>query len=169
MTEQERIKVIDYVRGELPIDYLTETTIIPVEFEERSSRIPIIIRDTEDIEATVIDFYAQKGQCVIRYGTTEEWNAQPSLITDKGTIYVYLDKEIITDTEGNITYIPGIKVGLNNNYLINTPFIGDDIWQHLLKHIQNAMIHIQPGERERWNNKLNYIPPSDELLEFTRD
>jgi hypothetical protein len=34
MTPQERIKVINAIRGNLPIDYSTEMTVIPVEFEE---------------------------------------------------------------------------------------------------------------------------------------
>ena len=34
LTPVERVKVINAVRGKLPIDYSTEMTIIPVEFEE---------------------------------------------------------------------------------------------------------------------------------------
>jgi hypothetical protein len=34
LSPRERIEVINAVRGKLPIDYSTEMTIIPVEFEE---------------------------------------------------------------------------------------------------------------------------------------
>ena len=47
LTPQERIKIIDAVRGKLPVDYSTEMTVIPLEFEEQSNRIPVIIPDRE--------------------------------------------------------------------------------------------------------------------------
>lgn len=159
LTKEDRIKIIDTVRGKLPVDYTTEMTIVPIQFEEHQSEFELLFND----------FKYQKNTCTVLYGTTEEWDAQPNLIAKKGTIYVYLDKDIIVDEEEHVTYIPGIKIGTGTNYLINSPFIGDDVWQNLLKHIESSVVHIQPGEREFWNNKLNYIPPSDELLEFTRD
>jgi len=46
------------VRGKLPIDYSTEMTVIPVEFEEQSSRIPVIIPEREDVPSFFEDYIA---------------------------------------------------------------------------------------------------------------
>lgn len=169
MTPQERIKVINAIRGNLPIDYSTEMTVIPVEFEEQSGRIPVIIPDREEIMAWYGDFYTKKGMCTILYKTTAEWDHDFLLRTAKNTIYVYLDKYSYEDEEGNTIYVPGIKLGDGQGYLIDKPFILDAAQDWLMDHIRNTQVHIQPGEREFWNNKLNYIEPSSDLLEFTRN
>lgn len=169
LTPQERIEIIDTVRGELPVDYSTEMTVIPLEFEEQSNRIPVIIPDREKIFSFFGDFYTKKGMCTILYKTTAEWNADTSLKGAKNTIYVYLDKYSYVNEEGETIYVPGIKLGDGNAYLIDKPFILDAAQDWIMKHIQDTSVHIQPGEREFWNNKLNYIDPSDDLLEFTRE
>ena len=97
MTPQERIKIINAVRGKLPIDYSTEMTIIPVEFEEQSSRIPVIIPEREKIKSFFEDFYMERGTCKLIFRTTAEWDAEPELISHKGNIYVYTDAESYID------------------------------------------------------------------------
>lgn len=111
-----------------------------------------------------------QGPVSMLFGTTEYWNNMPSLRSKIGTIYVYTDKDQIINPDGSITYVPGIKIGDNNAYLINKPFLTTAVEIKLLEHIENVMMHIQPGERERWNNKLNYIDPGEtDLLTFTRN
>ena len=106
----------------------------------------------------------------IRYDTTIGWDSQPQLVSEISTIYVYTDKFYYIDGEGNTIYVPGIKIGDGNAYLIDKPFITDAIQQAFTEHMNDLLIHVQPGERERWNNKLNYIEPGDSgLLEFTRN
>ena len=106
----------------------------------------------------------------IEFGTTAEWNADPQYRPVKGMIVVYTDyQQKIDESTGEIIYIPGFKIGDGNAYLIDKPFIGDDIRDLLMEHIEDTGIHIQPGEREFWNNKLNYEEPESDLLEFTRN
>ena len=106
----------------------------------------------------------------IEFGTTEEWNSNPRYVPVEGMITVYTDYQQKTDpSTGEVTYIPGFKIGDGNAYLIDKPFVGDDIRDILTEHIEDTGIHIQPGEREFWNNKLNYEEPEGDLLEFTRN
>lgn len=66
--------------------------------------------------------------------------------------------------------IPGFKIGIGQVYLCDLPFVGDDIRAALEEHINNPDVHILPGDRERWDNKLNLIEPAeDDMLIFTRD
>lgn len=111
-----------------------------------------------------------EGFAGIQFGTTEEWSRVPSYCPVEGMLVVYTDykKEIDPDT-GAIIYIPSFKIGNGNTYLADLKFVGDDIRELLQRHMQNTEVHIQPGERNFWNNKLNYNEPENDLLEFTRD
>lgn len=78
--------------------------------------------------------------------TKEGWDAQPSLVTEKNTIYVYTD--YYQDQDG--TLLPGLKIGDGNAYLIDTPFIDSK----MMDHIYNTSIHITEEQRRFWNNKV---------------
>jgi len=85
-------------------------------------------------------------------------------------LVVYTDyQQKINPETGATVYIPNFKIGDGNAYLVDKPFVGDDIRDLLEEHIEDAGLHIQPGERDFWNNKLNYEEPEGDLLEFTRD
>ena len=91
--------------------------------------------------------------------TTAEWNADINIISEKNVLYIYTDYKTIQQ-DGNLILLPGLKVGDGNSFLIDLPFInnGSDsrLEQIVLDHINNDAIHIGSGEREFWNNKLNY-------------
>ena len=85
-------------------------------------------------------------------------------------LVVYTDYRIEEDEQGNITYIPGFKLGDGNAYLIDKPFLGEDVREALQAHLDDLVVHITQEERETWNDKLNYKDPGNsDLLEFTRD
>ena len=156
MTPQERIKVINAVRGKLPIDYSTEMTIIPVEFEEQSSRIPVIIPEREKINSFFEDFYQARGMCRLLYQTTAEWDAEPERIAKKGNIYVYLDGDSYVDpVSGETVYVPKIKLGDDVTPLIDLPFVEGATASFVLEHIEDSYIHIQAGEREALQEALD--------------
>lgn len=104
----------------------------------------------------------------IEADTTANWDAQPMLIGRKEVIYVYVDKYSYTDDQGNVVYVPGLKVGDGNAYLIDKPFVNEDLRQAINNHINNQEIHITNQERTKWNDKLDYEEPVGDLLEFTR-
>lgn len=116
--------------------------------------------------------YAKSGHigfAGIEFGTTAEWNANPQYRPAEGMLVVYTDYESYVDEHGETVYVPGFKIGDGNAYLIDKPFVGEADRQLLNEHIQNTEVHIQPGERIFWNNKLNYEEPESDLLVFTRN
>ena len=84
-------------------------------------------------------------------------------------LIVYVDYQSYQDEQGHMVYVPGFKIGDGNAYLIDKPFVGEADSKLLREHLEDTGLHIQPGEREFWNNKLNYIEPDNDLLIFTRD
>lgn len=103
------------------------------------------------------------GDTIFLYGTTRYWNAQPRLIAQNKTIYVYTDHD--QDGEGND--IPGFKLGDGMAYLIDIPFVT----QNMENHIKDVIRHITQDERNFWNDKVRcYISmDNEENLVFTTD
>lgn len=98
-----------------------------------------------------------------------DWDSDISTISEKDVLYIYSDYKTI-QKDGKEVLFPGLKVGDGTSYLIDLPFMNDlnkELQQVLLDHINNNIIHIQPGEREFWNNKLNYSLDQENLT-FTR-
>ena len=88
----------------------------------------------------------------------QEWDSDISKISQKNVLYIYSDYKTI-QKDGQQILLPGIKIGDGKSYLIDIPFLNDtnnEIEQMVLDHINNDVIHIQSGERDFWNNKLNY-------------
>lgn len=90
----------------------------------------------------------------IRIKTTEEWNSNISLISQKGIIYVYSDYIVEENEEGKIINNPGIKIGDGLAYIVDLPFINGYIEKELLKHINDSNIHVTLNEKNFWNNKV---------------
>ena len=98
--------------------------------------------------------------------TTAEWNSNRQFVGQAGVFYIYSDyrQEEYIDHDGHkaTRYIPGLKIGDGNAYLIDSPFIND----------QSYMITQQ--ERNFWNNKISfpgnsnlYAVGDDQKLVFT--
>ena len=101
------------------------------------------------------------GNMYIYYDTTEHWNAKPSLISKRGCIYVYNDKGSIEES-GEEKAVPWIKVGDGTSYLIDMPFMGEDMASELYSHIQDFTSHVSASDRLFWNNKSSaFLNPSD--------
>lgn len=95
------------------------------------------------------------GLRAIYYDTTAAWNAMPSMVGEAGAVYIYSDHERLEDEVGNVSYIPGIRIGDGSAYLIDLPFISDGMRDALYEHISNTAIHITQAEREFWSNKVS--------------
>lgn len=95
--------------------------------------------------------------------TTAEWQAISSYIPPKDTILVYSDYGTLT--VNNHTYnVPGIKIADGLAYGIDQPFVGEDVKQQIINHINDSTIHITSAERTFWNNKLNYSINGETLI-----
>lgn len=117
-----------------------------------------------DIEGTRHDLNKQR----VYSNTTAVWNAQRELVGEKDVIYVYTDGSSYTDGNNNTVYLPALKIGDGQGYLIDAPFVGD---ARLIQHINNTTIHVTPEEKEFWNNKVTvdetYV--SNEKIIFTKN
>lgn len=102
----------------------------------------------------------------VEIGSTVEWQARLNYTPNKGDILIYTDKETLTDN----TFVPGIKIGDGLAYGIDLPFVGDDITEDLLTHINDTVKHITSAERTKWNNKITCEDTvSNEILILTRN
>lgn len=104
----------------------------------------------------------------IKTGTTAEWNSQVGFVPDDGMIIVYTDKGQV-EKDGQIINIPKIKIGDGNSYCVDLPFIDDDLFDIINKHINDTTIHVTQEEKDFWSNKLNSSDSiTEENLIFTR-
>lgn len=95
--------------------------------------------------------------------TTSEWNLLPTYIPALGEIVIYTDRNTI----GDVVY-QGIKIGDGLAYVVDLPFVGDDVYQMIINriedHVNNTNIHVTQDEKNKWNNKLNYSINDEELI-----
>lgn len=90
------------------------------------------------------------GVAQIQMKTKAEWTSDPSTVSSLNTFYIYTDRYTKTDDHGNVTNIPGIKVGDGVSYIVDLPFV-DQIFED---HINNSNIHVTLAEKTFWNNKV---------------
>lgn len=95
--------------------------------------------------------------------TTANWNRHIDFIPQLGEAIIYTDYKI-----KNGTVYPGLKIGDGLAYLIDLPFLGDDVAEDLLSHISDSESHVTSSEKSFWNNKLNVYITEDNLV-LTRD
>lgn len=96
--------------------------------------------------------------------TTEEWNARQSYVPEAGRIIVYSDRSVHDDKN-----VPGIKIADGLSYVVDLPFVDEDVEAVLIEHIHNTEVHITDAERQKWNNKLNYeMDNTNEVLTLNR-
>lgn len=90
----------------------------------------------------------------VRYGDTAYWNSQIGYVPEPGEIIIYSDyKTKIVD--GQIINTPGIKIGQGGGYVQDLAFVGEDLADVLSNHVLDAMIHVTPEDKLKWNRKLN--------------
>jgi hypothetical protein len=105
---------------------------------------------------------------LVRRDTTEHWNSMIDFIPMRGEVIVYLDHGQIDDEFGNKINVPGIKIGDGSAYLVDLPFVDDDVRYQILTelrmHTNNRVIHVTAEEKEFWDNKLNCIVTDGNLI-----
>lgn len=124
--------------------------------------------NTPEVQA-ILDSVAEKAS--IEQGTTEYWNNRTGYVPPAGTIVVYNDHQSKV-VDGETVYIPGIKIGSGNAYVQDLAFLDEGVADTLVSHINDNLVHIQPGEREFWNRKLNVddnMEVVNETLIFNRN
>ena len=109
-----------------------------------------------------------KARILARRDTTENWNRKRNFIPLRGEVIIYTDAGQMEDDFGNTINVPKIKIGDGLAYLIDLPFVGNDVRYQILRelrdHSENALIHVSTEDREFWNNKLNYTMSGETLI-----
>lgn len=95
------------------------------------------------------------GEVPFFYGTTAEWDAQTTLVSEKNAFYVYTDHAVV---DGK--YIPGMKLGDGLAYVVDLPFL-DAV---LTEHIDDTSIHVSAQDRAFWNNKNRGFVNGENLI-----
>lgn len=94
------------------------------------------------------------GLGIVYYRTTEEWNAQSSLISEKGVVYIYSDASSYLDDENIEHDIAGIKIGDGTSYLIDLPFMTEKDAEKVSAHIADTVSHVSQADRDAWDSKV---------------
>ena len=109
-----------------------------------------------------VNVIVRQGGTGIYYDTKENWDSNIGLVAERGGIYIYSDKSVITDEHGQVKIVPGIKVGDGTSYLIDMAFVGDEEIMELADHMADPDIHTTAEEKDFWNNKItSYISEHD--------
>ena len=103
------------------------------------------------------------GTAKLTINTSANWAERTSYIPAKGEIIVYSDRRIID----SLPY-PGIKIGDGKAYVVDLPFVGDDsnnlILDLITAHINDPELHVNSGERQKWNNKVSCSIEGERLI-----
>ena len=95
--------------------------------------------------------------------TKEYWDAKIDFVPERGEIVIYENK---TTIDGVI--YPGVKIGDGNAYLVDLPFVGDDLYVRIIdaleSHINDSSIHVTEDEKKYWNNKLDSRIDGENLI-----
>ena len=109
-----------------------------------------------------------KARILAMRDTTAHWDEKRSFIPMRGEIIIYTDHGQIEDEFGNVVNVPGIKIGDGSAYLIDLPFVNDDVRYQILTelrlHSGNRDIHVTSEEKTFWNNKLNCTVDNGNLI-----
>ncbi len=142
----------DYVRV---ADLTVETTVFD------SDKLMVVGSGDEHLVtmATLRGYLESTMAKQVRFGTTAEWTAQSSLVSEHGVLYVYTDHG--TDQYGNA--LAGIKAGDGNAYVVDLPFT-DAV---LTEHIADTTRHVTAAERAFWNSKVRAYYAGTEQLVLT--
>lgn len=83
--------------------------------------------------------------------TVREWSSRgrDERVSKQGCLYIYSDS--IVDSEG--VKIPRIKIGDGYSIIKNLPFLGVQLQNLLIQHINDFNIHVTELEKEIWSSK----------------
>lgn len=113
-------------------DDLTADNVI---YYDKEHEVKITVQDMLEYLEKAISASGAK----IYYDTKENWSKQTSLVSEKGSLYIYSDQFMSGDVP-----IPSIKVGDGSAYVVDLPFTTNVIDSH----IKDMTVHL--SEQDRW-------------------
>lgn len=134
-------------------NYIDKTKIKGKIYDIHDIRMPVATNDDIGKFVSVDNngnfIYTGSSSSDIQIHTTSYWNQQISYIPPAGTLIIYSDYSILDNKE-----VPNFKVGDGLAYVVDLPFIEDDLRAQLIEHIDNSSIHVTAQEKQNWNNKV---------------
>lgn len=157
---------------DVPVNFNTDNdfgldmgSVIEVTTSDHNELIHRDLPDQHPISAITGLQEALDNVSTVEYDTTDNWRERLTYIPPRGTIVAYSDYA----TKDGVD-IPNFKVGDGLAYLVDLPFVGDDLRDLINEHIQNATIHLSAADRAKWDNKvsctISLIENDDWLLSF---
>lgn len=86
---------------------------------------------------------------IVYDGTSAYWAGQIEFIPQSGAVVVYSDYATIDDK-----LVPNMKIGDGTTYVVDLPFVSDDLRAVIAEHITDKTTHISAADRARWDNKV---------------
>lgn len=86
---------------------------------------------------------------VIYDDTTAHWQEQLNFVPKKGAVVIYSDYATV---DGK--FVPNMKIGDGTTYVVDLPFISDDLRAEVEAHILNSATHVSAADRASWDNKV---------------
>lgn len=130
---------------------------------KKQPTLNLVLQKNDPLNVRLVTYSGANAGTKIRIDTKANWDMKIAYIPANGDIIIYSDRNTID----GVNY-PGLKVGDGNAYLIDLPFVGDDIALSILneleEHIANRDIHVTEEEKNFWNNKLNCEIVEEELI-----
>lgn len=108
--------------------------------DKQSQQIISVQQELEILQQAVIASGAK-----IYYGTCDYWASQPTLISERGSFYVYSDY-YYDDNQP----IPGVKIGDGSAYVVSLPFTD----KRMVEHITDSSIHLSEQDRLKLENSV---------------
>lgn len=141
-----------------PIDTVDSNDALAIDEDGINKKISVeefvnFIYGALDLDGIISNLEEEINSTTARYGTTAYWDSS-DYMPSRGQIIIYSDYNVI-EAYGELVSIPGIKVGTGNAYVQELPFLGEDVSQLLLEHVNNNSIHVTNSNKTFWNNKLN--------------
>jgi len=124
-----------YKDGSIPADFIN--------FADNST-ISGIEGGSTAASTDLLNILEQKFNALVQYDTTANWATKTTLVSKKGTIYVYSDHDTV---DGH--YVPGIKIGDGLAFVVDLPFLDEPLYEH----INDISCHVSSADRDFWSNK----------------
>ena len=152
-----RLNVTFNTSDDIPVNFngdndfgLDMGSVIEIQQNDHNKLINRELADQHTIDAITGLRDALNSIPAVLYDTTANWNAHIDYIPPKGAIITYSDYATIDGVD-----IPNFKISDGLAYLIDQPFVGDDVREAINAHIRDTTVHITAAERAKWNNKVS--------------
>lgn len=146
------------------IGYPVERKDLAVDVQQTLNASDVHVNDP-NIHVTENEKNTWNSKCKVSEGNTVYWNeTNKTYIPEKNEIIIYID--YFVDERG---LVPNIKIGDGLAYVVDLPFVAQNIAEELNSHMLDGEIHVSAADRLKWDNKVACLIYDEEerLLFYT--